>query len=111
MSWLYTIFFAGLMFGSHGTNTIDPLKSQLAQVDVPAVSVAEETEHFDQTYGLSPGGRVSVSNVNGSIRVEAWDRNEVRIEYTKTADSKERLSDVQVKIDAKSDYVRVESDY
>ena len=70
-----------------------------------------ETEHFDQTYPLSANGRVSLSNVNGSITVEAWDRNEVRVEYTKIADSKERLSDVEVRIDQKPDSIAIETNY
>ena len=62
----------------------------------------DETEKFDKTYPLSANGRVSLSNVNGSVVVEAWDRNEVRVEYTKVASTKDRLADVEVRIDALS---------
>ena len=71
----------------------------------------DETETFEQSYPLDPNGRVSVSNVNGSIVVEAWDRNEVKLTATKIADSRETLNDVQVQVDARPDRFRVEVDY
>lgn len=111
MSWLYTIVFAGLMFSSQG-NTVS-VPERAVQTAPPATEQVQkdETEKFEQTYPLSSNGRVSVSNVNGSIVVEAWDRNEVKLEYTKIADTKERLADVEVRIDAKPDYFSVETDY
>ena len=109
MSWLYSIFLAGLAFTSSGS----PVNLNAMQnAATPAVqSMSDETEHFDQTYPLTGNGRVSLSNVNGSVTVEAWDRNEVRVEYTKTADSKERLNDVDVRIDSKPDALNVQADY
>ncbi len=53
----------------------------------------DETERFEQTYPLNANGRVSVSNVNGSITIETWDRTEVKLEAVKIADSSERLSE------------------
>lgn len=75
------------------------------------VVLADETERFDQSYPLNANGRVSVSNINGSITVEAWDKNEVKLEAVKTADSKETLAEVEIRIDAKPDYFCVEADY
>jgi hypothetical protein len=71
----------------------------------------DETERFEQTYPLNANGRVSVSNVNGSIAVDTWDRNEVKFVAVKTADTKERLSEVEIRIDSKPDYFSVETDY
>ena len=55
---------------------------------------AKETikETFQKTYPLQAGGELRVENTNGGITVEAWDRNEVRIEATKQvrADSAEK---------------------
>ncbi|MBK9216646.1 MAG: hypothetical protein IPM59_13830 [Chloracidobacterium sp.] len=110
MSWIYTILFSGLLFAG--------------QADMPAISIPEvvsapaaqaplgdETERFSQTYPLSANGRVNVSNVNGPVAVEGWDRSEVKLEYVKTADTKERLSEVEIKIDARADSFSVETDY
>jgi DUF4097 and DUF4098 domain-containing protein YvlB len=81
--------------------------------NLPEVSraVYDETERFEQSYPLNSNGRVSVSNINGSITVEAWDRKEVRLVAEKIADSKERLSEVQVRIDSRPDLFEVETDY
>lgn len=73
--------------------------------------VGDEIEKFEQTYPLSKNGSVSVSNVNGSIIVEAWDRDEVKLEATKTADSKDSLADVDIKVEATADSFSVEADY
>ena len=111
MSWLYTIVFAGLMLSSQESSV--PPSDTGTEVCPAAVEKLkiDETEKFEQTYPLSAGGRVNISNVNGSITVEAWDRNEVKLEYSKIADTKERLADVEVRIDAKPDYFSVETDY
>ncbi len=111
MSWLYTLVFAGLVFSSNDS-TVPVTECNFEQPSVvTANAYADETERFEQTYQLSPNGRVSVSNVNGSITVEGWDRSEVKLVYVKTADSKERLADVDIRIDAKPDHFSVETDY
>lgn len=112
MSWLYTIVFAGLVF-SAGESVSGPELLPLG-ADVPAAEervVQDETERFEQSYPLNANGRVSLSNVNGSIVVEAWDRNEVRLQYVKSADSRERLAEVEVRIDARPDRFHVEADH
>ncbi|MEQ1606811.1 MAG: DUF4097 family beta strand repeat-containing protein [Pyrinomonadaceae bacterium] len=112
MSWLYTVLFTGLMFSSQGSTapTISPAV-QSVPIVIAEITGQDETEKFEQTYPLNAGGRVNVSNVNGSITVEAWDRNEVKLEYTKVADTKERLADVQVRIESKPEYFSAETDY
>ncbi len=44
-----------------------------------AASALEKEETFDHTYPLAAGGQVSIHNVNGSIEVTSWDRDEVRV--------------------------------
>lgn len=109
MSWIYSIVFASLLFSTDGeTAATQPV------IEAPAVAVTEkkdETEKFEQSYPISAKGRVSVANVNGSIVVEAWDRNEVRLEATKIADSKESLADVEIKVESTADSFSVEADY
>ena len=109
MSWLYTLVFAGLIFSSNNIH--------FAKVTANTPSKAQqtvqgdETERFEQTYPLTANGRISLSNVNGSIVINAWDRAEVKLVAVKTADSKERLGDVEIKVDAKPDYLSVETEY
>ncbi len=111
MSWLYTVVFAGLMFSSNGIEVSNPEFCVQSDPVMVENAVKDETEKFEQSYPLNANGRVNVSNVNGSITVEAWDRNEVKLEYTKVADSKERLADVEVRIESKPEYFSVETDY
>lgn len=110
MTWLYSIIFTGLMFSSQGSEvpSVEPTIQDRPQVAEAAM--ADESERFSQTYPLNANGRVCLSNINGSVVVEAWDRNEVKVEYTKTADTKERLGDVDVRIDAKPDFIEIEAD-
>ena len=111
MNWLFTLVFSGLALSSDV-----PVMDRAANIvtgAAPAISreVGDETERFEQVYPFTANGRVGVSNENGSITVEAWDRNEIRLEYTKTADTKERLADVTVNIDAQAASFMVEAKY
>jgi len=111
MSWLYTVIFAGLVFSSQGSSSTSG-EPVIQNAPAPVVvQVQDETEKFDKTYPLNSNGRVSLSNVNGSVVVEAWDRNEVKVEYTKIASTKERLAEVEVRIDSRAERLDVETDY
>ena len=110
MNWLYSIVLAGLMFTSE--SELLPLNQHsYKNHETSAIVKLDETERFEQTYPFSANGRVNVSNVNGSITVEAWDRSEIKLEVVKTADTKENLADVEIKIDARQDSFSVEADY
>ena len=110
MSWLYSIFIAGLMFSSESMLPVQSHYSH-SKSTVRQIISLDETERFEQTYPLNANGRVSVSNVNGSITIESWDRAEVKLEAVKIADSRERLSEFSIKIDSESNYLNVETDY
>ncbi len=110
MSWLYTVLFAGLAFSSQDAS-VPAVNVSFQDASPATVITQDETEKFDQTYPLNANGRVRISNVNGSITVQAWDRNEVQLSYTKTADTRERLTDVEIRIDSRPEFFSVESDY
>jgi len=109
MSWLYTLVFAGLIFSSNNVHSTKGTAD--APSKVQQVRKGDETERFEQTYPLTANGRISLSNVNGSIVINAWDRAEVKLVAVKTADSKDRLGDVEIKVDSKPDYLAVETEY
>src|SRR4051812_29795115 len=71
----------------------------------------ELTEEFHQTYPLAAGGRPSPSNTNGAGKVQAWERSEVKVDAVKRAHTAERLREAQVKVDASSNRVRIETEY
>ncbi len=109
MTWIYSILFTSLAFVSEGT--IPEMPAAQSEIRTVESGQTDVTEKIDQTFPLNPDGRVSLSNINGSVVVEAWDRNEVRVEAVKTADSAETLALIDVKINAVPERIRIEADY
>ena len=68
-------------------------------------------EEFHRTYPLSPGGRVSLENINGSVRVSAWDRNEVKVDAVKLARRRDRLDEAKVVVSSDPNSIHVETEY
>ncbi|HJS51604.1 MAG TPA: DUF4097 family beta strand repeat-containing protein [Pyrinomonadaceae bacterium] len=111
ISWLYTIVFAGMLISDSIDSTapnVPPVPEQPVAVELQQGDIVEK---FTQTYPLNPNGRVNISNINGSITVDAWDRNEVALEVTKIADSQETMALVEVEITAQPDHFRIETEY
>lgn len=111
MSWLYSLVFAGLVISSSNDVVVHNQPPSPVQPTAAVTAQGDQRELFEQSYPLSASGRVSVSNINGSITIEAWERNEVRLEAIKIADTKEALADVELRIDSKADSFNVEADY
>jgi DUF4097 and DUF4098 domain-containing protein YvlB len=63
-----------------------------------ALAAAPYSEEFDQTYDVAANGRVSLENVNGDVVVTVWDRNAVRVQATKEADSSEDLENLRIEV-------------
>ena len=72
-------------------------------------------EEFDQTFDLRRGGRVVLSNVNGSVTVESWDRNEVRVEAEKVVKARNRriaeevMEEIIIEIDHDRDFLEIKT--
>src|ERR1700747_3247608 len=69
----------------------------------PSFAISKE---FDRTYPLQSGGSFDLQNVNGTVEVQGWDRNEIEIHAVKTA--KQQGSDlerVSIEVDARPDAV------
>ena len=76
---------------------------------VPCFAISKE---FNQTYPLQPGGSFELQNVNGTVDVQTWDRDEVEVHAVKTAKHKESdLALVSIDVDAKPDAVSVTTRY
>jgi len=69
------------------------------------------SEEFHQTYVLTPDGRVELDNINGAVHISSWDRNEVKVDAVKYADTKERLDDAKIEIDAGKNYLSIRTKY
>src|SRR5208337_2927638 len=62
---------------------------------------ATTTQVFEKTYPLQAGGHFILDNVNGSVQVEGWDREEVEVRAVKTSQNDPRDVDL-VQIDVQS---------
>lgn len=75
----------------------------------PCFAISKE---FDQTYPLQAGGSFELQNVNGTVDVQTWDRDEVEVHAVKTAKHHESdLELVSIDVDAKPDSVSVSTRY
>ncbi len=68
-------------------------------------------EEFHHTYTLNPGGRVSLKNINGWVKINSWNRNEVKIDAVKYAGTRERLDEAKINVDASADSIWIETRY
>jgi DUF4097 and DUF4098 domain-containing protein YvlB len=69
------------------------------------------TEEFHQTYAFTADGRVELDNINGDVHISSWDRNEVKVDAVKYADTKERLDEAKIEIDARNDSISIRTKY
>jgi hypothetical protein len=75
----------------------------------PSFAISEE---FNQTYPLQAGGSFELQNVNGTVDVQVWDRNEVEVHAVKTAKHRESDLDlVSIDVSAKPDGISVTTRY
>jgi hypothetical protein len=76
-----------------------------------ATASARVTEKFSQTYPLDANGSIRLENVNGSIEIIAWDRNEVSLEAEKSARNEEGLARMHLKIESSARRLTVKTEY
>ncbi|MBI1355014.1 MAG: hypothetical protein GC160_11755 [Acidobacteria bacterium] len=98
------------MLTVHRSPSFAVLAAALALSACTIVNAASVTEEVDRTVPLSADGSVSVSNVNGKIDVSTWERNEVRIRAIKSAESKAKLDETEVRIETGADSVTVKTE-
>lgn len=69
------------------------------------------TEELHKTYPLTSDGRIELDNINGAVHIASWDRNEVKVDAVKYADTKERLDEAKIEIDSGNDYLSIRTHY
>jgi len=77
----------------------------------PILAGAAVTEEFHQTYPLTSNGEVRLDNVNGKVRITAWDRAEVKVDAIKRAETQEGLDALKIEATAKPTRVRIHTEY
>src|SRR2546421_8962707 len=76
---------------------------------VPSFAISKE---FNQSYTFQAGGSLELQNVNGTVDVQGWDRNEIEVHAVKTAKHKESdLERVSIEVDAKPDAISITTRY
>lgn len=68
-------------------------------------------EEFHHQYPLASDGLVHLENITGSVHILAWDRNEVKIDAVKRAYSRQRIAEVDIKIDADPNAIHIKTRY
>jgi hypothetical protein len=81
----------------------------LAAFALAAAAHASVTEKFSETYALNADGVVSLSNVNGSVEIVAWDKNEVTVEAEKIASDDDALSRVTIEVDSSASRLTIKT--
>jgi hypothetical protein len=69
------------------------------------------SEEFHHTYPLGAGGRVELDNINGAVHITAWDKDEVKVDAVKYANTKERMDEAEIEVDSGSSYVSIRTKY
>lgn len=86
-----------------------------ALLSCSAIASTTLKEPFDKSYPLAAGGTFTLRNVNGAVTLEAWDRNEVRVEAEKQvkagsdAEAKKIMAQVRIDVQAAASGVRVDT--
>jgi DUF4097 and DUF4098 domain-containing protein YvlB len=78
-------------------------------VCVAPVHAKDQT--IGRTYPFVQGGTLRIENVNGSVEIRGWDRDEIEIRAVKSAQRAEDLDLVQVDIKAATDRMEIETRY
>lgn len=82
----------------------------LALVVSPAVFGA--SREFSQVYPLRADGTLELTNVNGAVRVEVWDKEAVEVRAVKSTPEREALLDlVAIDIDSRPDSLSIATRY
>jgi DUF4097 and DUF4098 domain-containing protein YvlB len=69
------------------------------------------TEEFHHSYPLAANGRVELQNINGTVHITGWDKNEVKVDAVKRAGDAEQLKNAEIRVDAHSDSISIETHY
>ncbi|MFT3867023.1 MAG: DUF4097 family beta strand repeat-containing protein [Nibricoccus sp.] len=86
----------------------------LAGLSIASIARADSfpaSEKFSQTYPVTAQAELSLRNINGSVEIVAWDKNEIALEAEKRTKNAEDLSKIQVQVDASSDRVAITTHY
>lgn len=77
----------------------------------PVFAYADVEEIINEQYPIERDGEVRVKNISGNIVVTTWDKNEVKIEARKKADSQKELEKIHVDIDSHDNSISINTEH
>jgi DUF4097 and DUF4098 domain-containing protein YvlB len=99
----------GLSLRFHGSRALAILAGVLL-VSLPGFANTDQV--YNQSFKLSSGGHFQLDNVNGSVQVEGWDKDEVEVRAVKTGNTDpSALDDVKIEVDTTPGAVAVHTRY
>lgn len=78
---------------------------------IPAQDNNPYKQEFHQTYPLNPAGQVSLENINGSVQITGWDRNEVKVDAVKSARSQDTLDRIKIEVSSSPNGVYIKTEF
>lgn len=87
------------------------LAALLMAVAVQAKADEPYTKEFHQVYQMSATGEVSLENINGSVQITGWDRNEVKVDAIERAGSQETLDRLRIQVNASPGDVSIKTEF
>ena len=87
------------------------LSALLYAAEANAKDYGKLTEEFHHSYPLGAGSRVELDNINGAVHITAWDKDEVKVDAVKSANTKERMDEAEIEVESGSSYVSIRTQY
>ncbi|GAA4351048.1 DUF4097 family beta strand repeat-containing protein [Kangiella taiwanensis] len=94
-------------------NTVNKWIGVVSAVSLGIASLAvmaNESKDYSKTYEFSSSGSINLDNINGNISVSGWDKDEILLEYTVTADDADDIDNIKVEVKHSNDDFDVEVD-
>jgi YbbR domain-containing protein len=82
-----------------------------AAMALVSAAAAKSTEKIEQTYPLNADGAISLTNVNGDVQIDTWDRNEVSLYAEKIASSDDGLALIDVKVEHTPEHLNIKVEH
>ncbi|HEX8178257.1 MAG TPA: hypothetical protein VF525_01815, partial [Pyrinomonadaceae bacterium] len=68
-------------------------------------------DEMHQSYRLDANGRVMLHNINGSVHIQGWERDEVRLDAVKSAYKRSRLDEATIDVRSVADSIEIRTRY
>lgn len=69
------------------------------------------SETFSQSYPVAAQAELSLHNINGSVEIVAWDKNEVSLEAEKRTRTSEDLPKIHIEVNASAQSIEISTHY